>query len=127
MPILGNPLCNWNTPCLEQEYIRWYNIVQDNFIVHETKEAHKASYRRGWIGDQGTQYLMKYEWKKCEWVVQGYFMILVLWAGRTIVLPETSKKQYSLESMTIPSIGTLASSSCHISGMRCWLDHQNYN
>ena len=29
--------------------------------------------------------------------------------------------------MTHPSTGTLASSSCHISRMRCWLDHQNYN
>ena len=55
---------NWNAPCLEQEYIRWYNTVQDNFIVHETKEAHKASYIRGWIGNQGTQSLMKYEWKE---------------------------------------------------------------
>ena len=45
----------------------------------------------------------------------------------TIVLPETSKVQYSSESMTHPSIETLASSRCHISGMRCWLDHQNYN
>ena len=25
-----------------------------------------------------------------------------------------------------PSTGTLASSSCHTSGMRCWQDHQNY-
>ena len=38
-------------------------MVQDNFIVHETKEAHKAIYIRHWIGDQGTQHLMKYEWK----------------------------------------------------------------
>ena len=28
--------------------------------------------------------------------------------------------------MTHPPTGTLASSSCHISGMRCWQDHQNY-
>ena len=56
----------------------------------------------------------------------GFGTILVLWEGRTIVLLETSKKQYSSELMTHPSTGTLASSSCHTSGMRCWLDHQKY-
>ena len=35
--------------------------------MHEIKEAHKASYIRDFICYQGTQYLMKYEWKKVEW------------------------------------------------------------
>ena len=60
MPILGNPLFNWNAPYLEQEYIRGYNLIQNNFIVHITNEVHKASYIRGWIGDQETKNLMKY-------------------------------------------------------------------
>ena len=57
---------------------------------------------------------------KCPWTIS------VLWQGRTIVLPETLKKQFTSEQMTHPSTGTLASSSCHTSGMRCWQDHQNY-
>ena len=39
-------------------------MVQDDFIVHE---AQKASCIKGWIGGQGTQYLMKYELKEGEW------------------------------------------------------------
>ena len=35
--------------------------------MHETKEAHKARCIRGWIGEQGTQYLMKYGWKEGKW------------------------------------------------------------
>ena len=36
-------------------------IVQDNFILHGTKEENKASYISGWVGGKGTQYLLKYE------------------------------------------------------------------
>ena len=64
MPILGSPLFIWDSPCLKEKYIRWYNIAQDNFILHETKETHNASYIRGLIGDQETQYPMRYEWKE---------------------------------------------------------------
>ena len=52
MHTLGNPQFNQNAPSLEWKYIKWYNIVQDNFIVHETKETHKTSYIRAWIGTQ---------------------------------------------------------------------------
>ena len=51
--------------------------------------------------------------------------ILALWAGRTTAQPETSKRQSTSELMTHPSIGTLASSSCHTSGIRCWLGHHS--
>ena len=63
MPILGNPLIYWNVLCIGQEYIIWYITVQGNFILYVTKEEHKASYKRSCMGDQGTQYLMKYQWK----------------------------------------------------------------
>ena len=66
IPILANPQFKWNASCLEHKYIRWYNTVQDTFILHETKEPIKARYIRGWTGNQGTQYLMKYKWKKWE-------------------------------------------------------------
>ena len=35
--------------------------------MRKTKEAHKTRYIRGWIGDQKTQHLMKYELKGSEW------------------------------------------------------------
>ena len=54
MHTLSNPQSNWNAPCLKQEYIRWYNIVQEKFILPETKEAHKASYMKGWIRIRNT-------------------------------------------------------------------------
>ena len=63
MPNLGKPALNWKASCLDQKYIRWHNIVQDKLAVHKTKEAHKENYIRVWIGDKGTQYLMKLEWK----------------------------------------------------------------
>ena len=49
----------WNATCIEQEYIRWYTIVQDNFIVQETKDVHKASYKRGWKGVHNTWHIIK--------------------------------------------------------------------
>ena len=64
MLILSNPLFDLNAPCLEQEYIRWDSVVQVSLLVYEAKEAHKASYVRGWIGDQGTKYLINMNGKK---------------------------------------------------------------
>ena len=42
-------------------------MVQNNFIDYETKEVHKEAYIRGWIGNEGIQYVMQYEWKEGEW------------------------------------------------------------
>ena len=64
MPTLVKPEFKRNASCLEEEYIRWNKVVKDNFLVHETKGACKASYIMGWKGDKGTKYFMKYEWKE---------------------------------------------------------------
>ena len=67
MPTVGNPIFNWSAPCLEQELIRWEDIVDDNFRVNKTENEVKAALIRGWIGDKGTQYLRKYKWTREEW------------------------------------------------------------
>ena len=67
MPTVGNPIFNWSAPCLEQELIRWEDVVDDNFRVNKTENEVKAALIRGWIGDKGTQYLHKYKWTRDEW------------------------------------------------------------
>ena len=67
MPSIGNPIFNWSAPCLEQELIRWEDVVDDNFRVNKTENEFKAALIRGWIGDKGTQYLHKYKWTRDEW------------------------------------------------------------
>ena len=57
MPTIGNPIFNWNTPCLEQELIRWDDVADDNFRVNKTGNEFKAALIRGWIGEKCTQYL----------------------------------------------------------------------
>ena len=42
MPTIGNPIFNWNTPCLEQELIRWEDVVDDNFRINKTENEFKA-------------------------------------------------------------------------------------
>ena len=64
MPTVGNPIFNWDTPCLEQELIKWENVVDDNFRVNKIENEYKAALIRGWIGNKGSQYLCKYEWTK---------------------------------------------------------------
>ena len=39
MPTLGKPELNWNAACLKQEYIKWDNIVNDNFKVNEKRKT----------------------------------------------------------------------------------------
>ena len=41
MPTVGNPIFNWSVPCLEQELIRWEDVVDDNFRVNKTKNEVK--------------------------------------------------------------------------------------
>ena len=67
MPTVGNPIFHWNTPCLEQELIRWEDVVDDNFRVNKTENEFKAALIRGWIGHKGTQYLHQYKWMRDEW------------------------------------------------------------
>ena len=67
MPTVGNPIFNWSAFCLEQELIRWEDVVDDNFRVNKTENEVKAAIIRGWIGDKGTQYLRKYKWTRDEW------------------------------------------------------------
>ena len=67
MPTVGNPIFNWSAPCLEQELIRWEDVVDDNFRVNKTENEVKAALIRGWTGDKGTQYLRKYKWTRDEW------------------------------------------------------------
>ena len=52
IPTLHKPEFNWDARCLEQGYIKWLKIVKNNFILHEYKEAYKASHVSGWIGDK---------------------------------------------------------------------------
>ena len=66
MPTIGNPVFNWSAPCLEQELIRWDDVV-DDFRVNKTENEFKAALIRGWIGDKGTKYLHKYKWTRKEW------------------------------------------------------------
>ena len=72
MSIIGNPILNWNAPCLEQEFIRWEDVVDDNFRVNKTENEFKAALIRGWTGDKGTQYLHK--WTRDKW--QNHDMIM---------------------------------------------------
>ena len=51
MPTIGNPIFNWSAPCLEQELIRWEDVVDDNFRVNKTQNKFKAPLIRAWIGD----------------------------------------------------------------------------
>ena len=74
MPTIGNPIFNWSAPFLEQELIRWEDVVDDNFRVNKTENEVKAALIRGWIGDKGTQYLHKYKWARDEW--QNYELIM---------------------------------------------------
>ena len=53
MPTIGNPIFNWNAPCLGQELIRWKDVVDDNFRVTKTENEFKAALIRGWIGGKG--------------------------------------------------------------------------
>ena len=66
MPTVGNPIFNWDASCLEQELIRWEDVIDDNIRVNKTENEYKAALIRGWIGDKGTQYLCMYKWKKEE-------------------------------------------------------------
>ena len=43
MPTIGNPIFNWSAPCLEQELIRWEDVVDDNFRVNKTENESKAA------------------------------------------------------------------------------------
>ena len=52
MPTLGNPIFNWSAPCLEQELIRWEDVVDDNFRVNKTENEVKAALIRRWIGER---------------------------------------------------------------------------
>ena len=61
MPMIGNPIFNVNVSCLEQDLIRWEDIVDDNFRVNKTENEYNATLIRGWIGDKGTWYLCKYK------------------------------------------------------------------
>ena len=74
MPTVGKPIFNWNAPCLEQEHIRWKDVVDNNFRVNKTEKKFKAALIRGLIGDKGTQYLHKYKWRRDEW--QNHEMIM---------------------------------------------------
>ena len=67
MPTIGNPIYNWSEPCLEQELIKWEDVVDDNFRVNKKENEFKATLIRGLIGDKGTQYLHKYKWTRNEW------------------------------------------------------------
>ena len=40
MATLGNSEFNWKAPYLEQEYIRWNNIVKESFEVNDKKEKY---------------------------------------------------------------------------------------
>ena len=74
MTTIGNPIFNWSEPCLEQQLIRWEDVVDDNFRVNKTDNEVKAALIRGWIGDKGTQYLHKYKWTRDEWQNNGLIM-----------------------------------------------------
>ena len=74
MPTIGNPIFNWSATFLEQELIRWEDVVDDNFRVNKTENELKAALIRGWIGDKGTQYLHKFKWTRDEW--QNHEMIM---------------------------------------------------
>ena len=74
MPTIGCQTVNWGVPCLEQELIRWEDVVDDNFKVNKTENEFKATLIRGWIGDKGTQYLHKYKGTRDEW--QNHEMIM---------------------------------------------------
>ena len=67
MPTIGNPIFNWIAPSLEQQLIRWEDVVDDNFRVNKTENEFKAALIRVWIGDKGTCYLCKYKWTREEW------------------------------------------------------------
>ena len=54
MPTIENPIFNWHASCLEQEVIRWEDVVYDSFRVNKTENEFKAALIRGWIGDKGT-------------------------------------------------------------------------
>ena len=84
MPTIGNPILNWSAPCLEQELIRWEDVVDSNFRVNKTENEFKAALIRGWIRDKGTQYLCKYKWTRDEW--QNHELVM-----------ERPKKKYSLK------------------------------
>ena len=71
MPTVGNPIFNWNAPCLEQEFIRWEDVVDDNFRVNKTENEFKAALIRGWIGEKGTQYLHTYKWTRDDGKTMG--------------------------------------------------------
>ena len=52
MPTIGDSIFNWSAPCLEEELIRWEDVVDDNFRVNITENEVKAAFIRGWIGDK---------------------------------------------------------------------------
>ena len=74
MPTIGNPIFNWDAACLEQELIRWEDVVDHNFRVNKTENEFKASLITGWIGNKGPHYLCKYTWTKEEWQNQEMIM-----------------------------------------------------
>ena len=74
MPTIGNPIFNWNAPCLEQQLIRPEDGVDDSFRVNNADNDFKAALIRSWIGVKGTQYLLKYKWTREEW--QNHEMIM---------------------------------------------------
>ena len=66
MPAIDKREFNWDSPCLEQELIRWESVPLDNVKMNKTGEDHKAAWIRGWIGDKGTQFLRRYKWAEGE-------------------------------------------------------------
>ena len=52
MSTIGNPIFNWGAPCLEQELIRWEDVIDDNFRVNKTENEVKTALIRGWIADK---------------------------------------------------------------------------
>ena len=59
MPTLGIPVFNLETPCQEQELIRWKSALEHNFKIKKTPNENKAAFIRGWIDDTGVYKLRK--------------------------------------------------------------------
>ena len=68
MPTIGNQQFNWNARCLEQEYIRWHNLVQ----VHKTKEAHKKSNH---MSSRESMYIASYDCKFTVLNIYGHNIV----------------------------------------------------
>ena len=72
MPIIGNPIFNWDAACLEQKFIRWEDVVNDNFRINKTENGFKTAFITGWISDKGTQYLCKYKWQNHDIIMERF-------------------------------------------------------